>query len=146
MSANTEQSLKLALTVAKEKAAVVLSDSHTGADAKTSITSLIRIAEAYRDLFSATAGLSADARLMKKRFDQSRSEKQTLEEQLAEMKKQILALATEVEMLGVEAGQIIKRNAHNPSSPDHGSAERIMSSALRVVDVVMGILRPPKAG
>jgi hypothetical protein len=146
MSANTEQSLKLAFTVAKEKALTVLGDSHTGADAKTSIKTLIQIVEAYRDLMVASTGVTADARVMKKRFEQSRSENNQLEEQLAAMKKQILALATEVEMLGVEAGQIMKRNADNASSPDHKAAERIMSSALRVVDVVMGILRPPKAG
>lgn len=142
MSQFTEKSLKLAFTLAKEKAEAVLADSHTGADAKASITALLKISESYRDLYSTTTGATSDMRVLRRRAEQMRFENTKLEERLAEFKKQVLKLATEVEMLGVEAGQIMKRNEKSPNSPDRGSAERIMACALRVVDVVTKILQP----
>lgn len=141
MTTNPEQALKFALSEARKKADTVLSDSHTGAEAKASITTLLKIGEAYRDLLSANHGASADARVVKKRLDQAKSENRALEEKLATMHKSVLSLATEVEMLGVEAGQILKRNAAHPTSPDHGSATRILTSAHRIIDVVVQLTK-----
>lgn len=145
MSANLEHSLKLALTEARKQAEEVLADKHTGAEAKATITGLLKIGEAYRDMIQTNQGATADARVMKKRLDQSRADVRSLEERLTEMQKSILALATEVEMLGVEAGHIVRRNASHPDSADHGSATRILASAHRIIDVVVKLTKAQPA-
>lgn len=142
MSANLEHALRLALTEARKKAEDVLVDKHTGADAKASIKDLLKISESYRDMIQTNQGASADARVMKKRYDQAKADNHALEERLALIQKSILALATEVEMLGVEAGNILRRNAHAPAGADHGSATRILASAHRIIDTVVRLAKP----
>jgi len=145
MSTNLEHALKLALTEARKKAEDVLADKHTGADAKASITGLLKIGEAYRDMIQTNQGATADARVIKKRYDQAKADVRLLEDKMAEVQRSILSLATEVEMLGVEAGHIIRRNAGQPDSPDHGSAARILASAHRIIDVVVKLSKTEPA-
>jgi hypothetical protein len=134
------QAIRINLHVAKEKAEAVLSDSHTGADAKNSIQSLIKVADSFNSLISTATGATADARIIKKRLEQARFDNRILIQKWDESRKSVLAMATELEMLRVEADGIIKRNSANPSSPELGSANRIKASALRIIDVVKQFL------
>lgn len=138
-----DQLLKSFYIDAHKRAEQILSEPHVGADVKSTLKDLLKIAEDFRHLLDHTSGQSADIRVMRKRFEAQRNEIRQQEERVEEVKRMVLMLATEVEVIQNEAGQIIKR-ASTPNDPIASHATRIKTSAQKVVEVVMSLVKSLK--
>jgi regulator of replication initiation timing len=109
---------------------------------------LLQVAEAFKDFATEASGQTADLRVMKKRLDQFKHEVKVTEDRLSDARRMVISLATEIEMIQVEAGHIKKRLASTPDSPDLASADRILALAGKVAvaatKMATGLKAPPK--
>lgn len=122
----------------KEKAEVVLRESHTGADAKTVINDLLQVASNLVDLNDASAGQSADARVVKKRMEQQRAEMKAVEAKFLAAKNAAIQLATQIEMIALETKNIRSRTVM-ANDPNAASAAKIDAAVQALAKVITEI-------
>lgn len=120
-----------------DRANEINAQTHVGADVKLLIAQLIQVAETFRELIDAKGGQSGDVRVARAKLSEAKQVSKRQEDDLSEMRKMILSLATEIEMVNVDAGQIIKRKANIKEHPDAEAAHRIQAAAKRITDVVL---------
>lgn len=129
------------LTEVRERADKVLADSHTDDNAKRVIRDLLQVGDNFAQLMEQSMGQSADVRVVRKKLDFAKAEYRELEEKLTDFKKKLIALATEIEIINVEAGQILKRQGSaSGTSTESAAIERIKSAAQRIIKAVGEII------
>lgn len=131
------QNLKIFISTTKDKVSNVLTQEHIGADAKNVIKDLLLIIEELTEAVQDTTGLSADTRMLKRKFDQFKNDAKAKEMKLIEdTKAKLLAMAAELKTIGVEAGKIAKSTEGKPSTPESSSLQRIKLAAQKAVEIL----------
>jgi hypothetical protein len=122
----------------KEKAEAVLADSHTGLEAKQVIRHLIEIATGLIELSDVSAGQSADARVIKRKMEQQRAEARVTETKVAAAKNAVIQLATQIEVIAIEAKKIRSRTVL-ADDPNAASVTKIDSSVATIAKTITEI-------
>ncbi len=130
----TDQNNRNFFATAKDKANELLAQPHIGADVKTLIKDLTLSAENFRDFSEQASGLGADVRVMKRRLEAMRGNNKAAAAKMQDLRKTILSIAMELEVINIEATKIAKR--YTPEVPDGACAARIQEAAKKVVAVV----------
>ena len=120
---------------AKERAAELLSQPHVGNDVRELVKDLLGVGESLVGLVDQSVGMSADARVIKRRMEQSRQETKVVEEKFANTKTSVLQLATEIETVSREVKNIKARTVL-ANDPNAASVQKIEASLSQIVKVV----------
>ena len=135
--ADEQQSLKHFLFEAKSRADVILAAEHIGADVKAVIKDLLLIGNNYETTMQQAAGQSADARMLKKKLDQSKSGSKDIELKLASAKALVFKIVDEIKIVNSETATILKSLAADPQNPIHQGATKIKAATQRMIDIIV---------
>lgn len=131
------QVLKSFLNSTKNKAAEVQSREHLSADVRNIIGDLLQLCENFDELFAMSQGQTADARILKKKFDQIKAEQRTTEGKMELIKKSVVFLVDDIKTISTEASTILKRHEANTSEPNYVAAMRIRSAAHKMAEIIV---------
>lgn len=94
------------VTDAKERAAHFSAASYVSADVRAVILDLVKICDSYDAIVSDTAGMSADSRILKKKYDGVKAEARLLEQRLEALKKKMADMIDFVIRLSPETSKM----------------------------------------
>jgi hypothetical protein len=115
----------------------VLGETHVSEDIKHVIRDLMKVCGNLQGLIHQSSGQSADARMLKKKVDQTKGELRMSEDRVDSAKKLIFSLIEEVKVIANEAGVIIKRNEGAGDTSDLSSAVRIRTAAQKMIEQIV---------
>jgi archaellum component FlaC len=132
-----QHNLKVFLNQARERAAIVVTEEHIGADVKNVIKDLLQISDSFSTLMQQNVGQSADVRVWRKKYDQAKAEAKDISTKLEGIKKAVQGLVEEVKVVSAEAVTIAKRFEQAPQDPNLQSAARIRAAAQKMVALIV---------
>ncbi len=129
----------------KEKAALHMGSTNVGQELKNVLSNLLKIVEATENLMRSGEGQSADVRVLKAKFDQTKAElfktKKELEgikKELEGIKKEFMnALTDEVIIVSKEVKSIVKHASDNQNIQT--SSKIILSSIKNMINSVLNV-------
>lgn len=132
-----EQTKKL-IADAKEGAEAILKQERLNADAAKAIQALLIVADLAQGMTANQAGQSADSRLLKRKFDQLKTESLQEKKSFETFKKKIIeTMVSEFKTINTHIQGILQRHPES-EDPDKKAAEEIRSSTHRIVTTLKG--------
>ena len=90
----------------KKRAEGLISAEHVGEDVRVCLRDLLKVVENFHDLKTDSVSAGADARLYKKRFDQSKSELRAAEKRIEALKGTGYGLLVPAKQLAAELSSV----------------------------------------
>jgi hypothetical protein len=140
-----DQMIRAFLATTKKNAAEVLGQPHVGDDVKSVIKDLLQICQNFQDLTGSATSQSADVRVLKKKFDQSKSDLRAIDAKLTAAKQLMLSVASEVEIVIKETISILKRHQTPATDPDFISGNKIRAASKKVIEAILKVTAMPGA-
>ncbi|MES3038109.1 MAG: hypothetical protein V4736_09405 [Bdellovibrionota bacterium] len=134
-----DDELKKFLFATKSKASTILDSDHVAAEVKLIIKDFLQVCDNFDTLSQQSSGQNADARLLKKRLDQSKTEMKALENKIDSIKKSVVSMIEDIKIASAEANAIIKRHPAEGDDPDFQSASKIKSSIQKLTEKVVSL-------
>ncbi len=133
-----QKSIKAFLHITREKADVILSAEHVNNEAKTAIKDLLQICNNFESLLTSNVGSNADTNLLKKRYEQSKSELKKAEEKINIAKESMQSLVAEVVKVSNETNTLLKGLGADTESPTFKALTRIKHSIAQMASIITG--------
>jgi hypothetical protein len=140
-----DQMIRNFLINAKKNAAEVLAQPHIGDDVKSVIKDLLQICQNFQDVVGSNTSQSADVRVLKKKFDQAKSDVRAIDAKLTEAKQLMLSVASEAEVVIKETISILKRHQTPDTDPDFISGNKIRTASKKVIEAILKVTAMPGA-
>ena len=133
-----QKSIKAFLHITREKADVILNAEHVNNEAKTAIKDLLQICNNFEALLTSNVGSNADTNLLKKRYDQSKTDLRKAEEKINLAKETMQSLVAEVVKVSTETNILIKALGTETESPTFKALTRIKHSIAQMATIITG--------
>lgn len=122
---------------ALKKAEAVLAEDHIQADTRAALKDLVQIAVNVDSVLQSQFGQTADARLLKKRYDQAKLDLKAQEQKVEALKAAFSEIVEATKAIAADANVLVKRHKDAPDDPDHAVALRLKALATRIVEVIV---------
>lgn len=132
-----QQVLRVFLNETREKADAITSQSHVSAEIKSVVKDLLQICDNFSDLMAQSSGMSADARVLKKKHDQLKIDMRTVETRLEAAKKLFLSIIEEIKGINAEVVALAKKHEGNPGAAELLCASRIKAHTQKMVEIIV---------
>lgn len=126
------------ITEAKEAAAKVLQQERLNSEAKEAINSLLIVADIAESFNNNQVGQTADARLLKRKFDSLKTEAANEKKSFEAFKSKIVEIiVTEFKTINMQLAGILQRHP-DANDPDKKAADDIRTAIQKVVSNLKG--------
>jgi len=117
----------------KDKAQLQLQSMNVGQEFKDVLANLIKIMDATEELMRSGQGQSADVRVLKSKFDQTKSELFQTNKKLEQIKKDVFTLISE-EVLNMSKELKVLQKSINPSAETPKQFSSLQNSLKNLVN------------
>lgn len=131
-----QKALKEFLHVTRLKSDVVLNAAHINNEAKATIKDLLQICNNFEVIASSNVGSSADAHLLKRRYEQSKQEYKKLQDQFVATKEILQSLVSEIVKVSAETNSLLKGQQSDTEGQIYKALVRIKQSLTQMAELI----------
>jgi molecular chaperone GrpE (heat shock protein) len=139
MSSDDQLVIKQFMHQAQKNGQEILLQTHVSADIKSVVKDLLQVCDNFQNLLGSSSGQSADARVIKRKYEQSKQELKAAEAKVEAAKSVILSIVEEIKSINGEATTIAKRHENEPGSPDTTSVSNIKRMTSKIIELIVGL-------
>lgn len=110
---------------------------HVADDVKSTVRDFIIVCENVTKLLDSSNSQNADARILKKKLDQSKSEFYAVEKKFEKAQSLILSILEDIQDISAANEIIVKNNKNLPASPAYLEGTKIQNFLLKLSDKIM---------